>query len=172
MRGNTTLMGNEKPLTMIIKYILIMKRLLFCFVLLMTSVQCRKESDDCHFFVTIQNNSDNDVVFSTGSDLSFSGNENSNCFINAFDVKNISSGQETKYRPYRHPDCIERRVKSESRLISMYLINPDNFMPGSIPCEEFEERNTILRTYILTLEDLERMDYTINYPEDASIGVD
>ena len=133
----------------------------------------KKESEDCHFFVTIKNNSSQEIVFSTGSDISFSGNESLDCYVSDINFKRISSRQEAKYQPYPYPDCIEKAIKvdNEVLLFPLYIIDANNYTIGIFPCEEFEERNTILRTYILTLEDLERLNYTINYPEDASIGV-
>ena len=145
-----------------------MKTPLLYLVLLITFVQCRKESEDCHFFVTIQNNSDNDVVFSTPEFLL----DPNSCSLFDENTLLLSPSQSTKYRPYPHPDCIERVLEFEGNLRALFIVDPNNYTTDAVPCEEFEERNTILRTYILTLADLERMNYTINYPEDASIGID
>lgn len=132
-------------------------------------IRCKKEeNEDCHFYITIKNNSSENVIFSTGSYLNVN-----KCFINSFDSMDIPSNKKHKYQPYSYPDCIEKRLILDGGLIwTLYIIDPANFLPGYIPCEEFEKSNTILRYFSLTLEDLERMNYTINYPEDASIGVD
>jgi len=145
-----------------------MKTLFLYLVLIITFVQCRKESEDCHFFVTIQNNSDNDVVFST---LGFLLDPDS-CSLLDKNTLSLATFESIKYRPYPHPDCIERRVEAEGNLHTLLILDPNNYTTDAVPCEEFEERNTILRSYVLTLEDLEHLDYTINYPEDASIGLD
>lgn len=140
-----------------------MKTLLLYLVLFTTFVQCRKESEDCHFFITIQNNSNEEIIFSPLSTY---------CSSFKNDEILILSDQSVKYRPYPHPDCIENVLKLDSITEPLLIVDPLNYTTEAVPCEEFEARNTILRTYILTLEDLERLDYTINYPEDASIGVD
>lgn len=134
---------------------------------------CGKESEDCHFFITINNNSSKEVFlakFRPYLDISICG-----LGVN-LEEGIINPFQSIKYRPYSNPDCIETRVKFEGRLEALFIVDSDNYDPNAeaFPCEEFEERtrNTILRTYVLTLEDLERLNYTINYPEDASIGVD
>ena len=143
-----------------------MKTIVLYSMILISLVQCKKESDDCHFFITIQNNSNQEVLFTEAGWPS----DPSLCSFSNIVRIGINNGH--KYRPYPHPDCIEGRVKFEGNLRALYIVDPNNYTTEAVPCEEFEERNTILRTYVLTLEDLERMDYTINYPEDASIGVD
>ena len=151
-----------------------MKKISLYVLILITVVQCQKENQDCHFFITIKNNSNNEIIFSTGSDFKFSGTQNFGCHIDSSELKLIPPNQEGKYRPYPHPDCIENAIKIDNKtlLYPLYIVNPNNYTTDEVPCEEFEERNTILRTYILTLEDLERLNYTINYPEDVSIGVE
>ena len=138
--------------------------LLSVFTLIMTA--CKKESDDCHFFITIRNNSENEIIFA------YSGfpSDSSLCTLHD-NITIIKSKENHKYRPYQHPDCIEQRIKLEGSSRFLFIVDPNNYTTDAVPCEEFEERNTILRTYALTLEDLERLDYTINYPEDASIEV-
>ena len=148
-----------------------MKKISLYVLILISVVQCRKESEDCHFFITIQNYSSQEIVFG------FSGFplDASMCTINN-KIEVINPNESHEYRPYPHPDCIERAINSSGSggilINDLYIIDPSNFTTDIIPCEEFEQRNTILRTYILTLEDLERLNYTINYPEDVSIGVE
>jgi hypothetical protein len=141
---------------------------LYLYLLVLTMfVQCRKENEDCHFFITIKNNSSQEIIFG------FPGSpSDSNLCTLHDDVSKIKLNKQINYRPYSFPDCIETRIKLEGNLRALFIVDPNNYTTEAVPCEEFKERNTILRTYILTLEDLERMDYTINYPEDASIGVD
>ena len=143
-----------------------MKKILISFFILITFFQCRKESDDCHFFVTIKNNSNHEITFAYSG---FPSDINS-CSLND-NVNNILSNQSFKYRPYVY-DCIETRLNFEPNTHALFIVDTNNYTTDIVPCEDFEERNTILRTYVLTLGDLERMDYTINYPEDASIGVE
>lgn len=138
-------------------------------MILISFVQCKKESDDCHFFITINNNSNQTVLFARYQGLL----DTAMCGIGSHPTEDvISSLGSIKYRPYPHPDCIESVLKLDRITEPLLIVDPNNYNPSIVPCEELEERNTILRTYILTLEDLERMNYTINYPEDASIGVE
>ena len=144
----------------------------FLFMLIMSSLainNCtKKESADCHFYITINNNSSNDIIFSSEEfilDTNLCSLFEENTFL-------ITSSNNIKFRPYPHPDCIESRVELNGNTIALFIVDPNDYTTEAVPCEEFEERNTILRTYILTLEDLERLNYTINYPEDVSIGVD
>ena len=150
-----------------------MKKISLYVLILITVVQCQKESEDCHFFIIINNNSSKEVFlakFRPYLDISICG-----LGVN-LEEGIINPFQSIKYRPYSYPDCIETRVKFEGRLNALFIVDSDNYDPNAeaFPCEEFEERtrNTILRTYVLTLEDLERLNYTINYPEDVSIGVE
>ena len=148
-----------------------MKTLPLYLLLLITFTQCQKESENCHFFITIENNSNSEIIFG----INFFSKGLINCRLDINLQKDIIlPGETLKYRPYPYPDCIENAILASNKtlLYPIYIIDPSNYTTEAVPCEEFEERNTILRTYVLTLEDLERMDYTINYPEDASIGVD
>ena len=149
-----------------------MKKISLYVLILITVVQCRKESEDCHFFITVKNNSDKEIIFLSSADISYLNNEI--CNINGSNIKKIQSGKNIKYQPYHFSECIENVVKvNDNNLLSyLHIIDAHNYSISNFPCEEFEERNTILRTYILTLEDLERLNYTINYPEDVSIGLE
>ena len=137
---------------------------LYCMILI-SFVQCKEETDNCHVYINIKNNSNDEIIFSRAA-LSLNPSE---CSIQ--NIQRIRSNTGYKYQPYLY-DCIETAINFDKILLPLYIIEPNNYTTEAVPCEEFEERNTILRTYVLTLEDLERMDYTINYPEDASIGVE
>ena len=150
------------------KLVLMKKKIIFYLLLAAITITCKKESDDCHFFVTIKNNSNHEIIFST-PELLLDPNL---CSLYDGNTSLIASKSSIKFRPYSHPDCIESVLRVENNIRPFVIADSDNYTTETIPCEEFEVRNTILRTYVLTLEDLERMDYTINYPEDASIVVD
>ena len=149
-----------------------MKKTIIYLLIILGFIQCRKESDDCHFFVTIKNNSDKEIIFFTSAEISYLNTES--CKINEPNIKYITSSEETRYQPYPYPDCIERAIiiDRDTLISNLYIVDINKYTTETFPCSEFKERNKILRTYVLTLEDLERMDYTINYPEDASIVVD
>ena len=143
-----------------------MKKIFVYLSFLILLIQCRDKNEDCHVFITIKNNSNHEITFAYSgfpSDINL-------CSLND-NVNNILSNQSFKYRPYVY-DCIETRLNFEPNTHALFIVDTNNYTTDIVPCEDFEERNTILRTYVLTLEDLERMDYTINYPEDASIVVD
>ena len=92
--------------------------LLSVFTLLM--IACKKESNDCHFFITINNNSDQEVLFAEAgwpSDPSLCSFSN---------IVRIEINNSHKYRPYPYPDCIERRVKFEGNLYPLFIIDPNN----------------------------------------------
>ena len=130
---------------------------------MITLQQCRRQSDDCHYHLTIKNNSDNHVYWGRVSIGSKS------CRIEGYQ---ILAGKSENYQPFHN--CIESELNNE--VLEILIIDPKNidFMTR-VDCDTIQKLfdiNTILRTYVLTLEDLERMDYTINYPEDASIGDD
>lgn len=137
-----------------------MKKILFLLYLL--SYGCMQPSENCHYDIIVNNNSSSDIVFG------ISGFGNNGCYLGSQKVLNPNTS--AKYSPFR--GCIERFIGDPPEIPILFIVSSLNFTTDSFPCEEFEERNTILRTYILTLEDLERLDYTINYPEDASIGVE
>ena len=140
-----------------------MKKISLYVLILITCVQCQKENEDCHYDIIIKNNSNKEVIF-TGANILL---DKTLCSLGK--GERISPNNSYKYN-YSLWDCIELILKTET--LPLYIIEPNNYTTEAVPCEEFEERNTILRTYILTLEDLERLNYTINYPEDVSIGVD
>ena len=131
--------------------------------LLLSFIGCRKESENCHYFIKIKNNSNENVIFYQSAIIL----DKSMCSI--VDVKKIVSNDTYEYR-YSLWDCLELSLKG-TRTKQLQIIDPKNYSKEVVPCEEFEEQNTILRTYSLTLEDLERMNYTINYPEDQSIEI-
>ena len=141
-----------------------MKKTFLYLFALAVFIQCRKESEDCHYNITINNNSEGEINFSSGGVFL----DSLVCGIS--DTKKIPPNKSYRYN-YSLWDCLELILK-DTYTLPLYIIDPTNYTIEAIPCEEFEERNTILRTYILTLEDLERLNYTINYPEDVSIGVD
>ena len=151
-----------------------MKKLSLYVLILITCVQCQKENEDCHFFITLNNNSSKNEIsykfFEVNIPTKEIEFESLYDFIKNEDCKRNNSQEikfefNLKFRPFEYPTyklnwCIEDIMKINNEITLLIILY------------DCKDENIILRTYILTLEDLERLNYTINYPEDVSIGVD
>lgn len=128
--------------------------LLLILLSILSASSCESEDDDCHYSITIKNNSSSTVISGTVQvgvlGCRMSGNE-------------LPQNNEDEFSPYN--SCIENRMQGEITQ-EIYIVDPSGFNPENeyYDCDSVEARNTILKKYVLTLEDLRESNFIINYP--------
>jgi hypothetical protein len=122
------------------------------------SSKCKKERDDCHKKITIQNNSGDTVIYSMKSRSTM---DITQCFFS----KNAVLSSKDSYDEHLRM-CWEDELKE--RDFEFYILDPKNSNTGVYyDCDSIEQRNTILRHYIFTQNDLDNLkanNFTITYP--------
>lgn len=132
-----------------------MKQMLIFILLSLTLLAstCKKEGKDCHYYIKFQNNLSDPVIFAIPV-----LNSNAQCKL---DGNQIKSKNHYEYRPYNW--CIENSIGNDT--IEFYVIdNNNNTLNQYYSCDSIEHYNTILKHYMLTLEDLKNNSFTITYP--------
>lgn len=143
MRGNITI----KKISM--KTIFIITVL---FLTLSASL-CNKE--ECHRTITIKNVSSQKVIYSS---ILYDGLNPSKCLL----TKNAELNSNDFYIQESR-SCWEDRLKN--RNFEFYIVDPSNFNTGSFySCDSIEIKNTILKHYVLTLDDLKQSNFIVTYP--------
>ena len=122
------------------------------FFIMLSSSTCRRENEDCHFYIFIENKSSDDIIVARKffyDDL---------CKLSGEQIE-----ANEKYSDYAV--CWERRLMNEGPE-EFYIVDPANYNMPSIyyNCDSIAIKNTILKHYILTLEDLQAVDFEITYP--------
>lgn len=136
-----------------------MKNYMFILLLglvLMTSA-C-EDKDTSHFYITIKNQSENDVHI-----CSLFTNTEGKCTLSKGGT--LEKNSEYEFRPYN--TSIERQLGGGSKsVLELYLVNPDQYNEHGAfyDCDLVSMKNDILKHYKLTLEDLRQMNFTITYP--------
>lgn len=130
-------------------------RILICLILL-TSATCKKEGNDCHYNISLKNNSSEPVIFAIANP------GNKGCTL---DGAAVNPGKTDEYQPFS--SCIENRLGSNSNeKIFIYVVNPDSINTPNqyYSCDSIEYNNDIFATHELSLTDLKAIDFEINYP--------
>jgi len=125
--------------------------------LILSAPTCRKEDKECHESFFLENNSQNDVIIA----LRFlKGTAPDSCKLNG---NTFSSGQSFELDLQR--SCWEEELRGGKKQV-VYVVDPSNYNDPSefYPCDSIEERNTILKKYELSLEDLQMTDFRVIYP--------
>lgn len=132
---------------------MIMRKHIFIFLTLIVSgyIQFSK-----HFHVIIKNQSEKGIY------LVRVGRQPEECFLVVQDT--IKANSVFKYRPYNFG--IERSLGGTSTL-ELCLVDPEKYNGLQEPhdCYKLPSVSCVLAYYNLTLEDLERRDFTLIYPE-------
>ena len=128
--------------------------LLILSLILLSASTCQKEDDDCHYSISIKNNSSIEIIVATRLE-----NADGNCRL---DGKTVNTGKTYDYRPFNF--CIEKSLDNNSSL-EIYIVNPVQFNDPNAyyDCDSIEIKNTVLKHYVLTLDDLIQSDFTIIY---------
>ncbi len=124
---------------------------LVCLILSMSN--CGRENP-CHEGLIIENESDTTIVASIAIK-----NSDGLCRL---DGEHLDAGEAFNYQPYN--SCIEKNIGSTS--LEIYIVAASNYNDPSeyYPCDSIQARNTILRKFELTREELQATDFRITYP--------
>ena len=136
-----------------------MKKYMFIplmYLVLMSST-CNNENNK-HFYVTIQNQSDNDVDM-----CSLFTNIESQCTLIPLSV--IEKNSVFEWQPFPRYS-IEQGLSGKwgSGILEFYLVNNRQPQGGFYDCDSIPIKNDILKHYKLTLADLQQMNWTVVYP--------
>lgn len=122
--------------------------------LVLAASKCKNKGDDCHYEITIKNNANQDVIVAYK-------------FTN-LEAKCILDGHVIPPNGYYKESakiCWENKI-SKSTPYDLYIIDTANYNSSNIfySCDSIEYKNTILKHYVLTLEDLKKTNFTVTYP--------
>ena len=131
------------------KYILIILGLS-----LLIGAKCKKDDEECHSEVVCVNNS-NDTIIWTMKALSSS-------YLCKLCGDTLFPSQNKKYEK-RY--CWEDEF-FDNRKLEFYVVDPIKYdgCEEFYNCDSIEIKNKILKYYILDLEDLKGMNWTVTYP--------
>lgn len=123
--------------------------------LLLSATKCQKK-DECHESFFLKNDSQENVIIALRSEEGLTG-------LCRLEGESYSSGQSFELDLFR--SCWEEEL-SGGRRQDVYIVDPSNYNDPSefYPCDSIEVRNTVLRKYELTLEDLQATNFTMSYP--------
>jgi len=123
--------------------------------LILLASACR---DDGHYFITFKNLSNEDVYLCLLTTV-FDGSSNK-CGLGRFHI--LEKNSVFEWQPFRF--SFERELGS-SRELELFIVNPKKFNPPHpFDCDSIFIKNDVLKHLRLTLEDLQRMDFTITFP--------
>lgn len=127
----------------------------------LSAADCYRLGPHCHNHITINNDSNKDIVVAFQS-IGYGrlGEQEKYCtFLGNIIDKNTSFN----YNPYNW--CIESSYDSRFP-IEIYIIRPNGYDPNKhYNCNSMDEeaKEIISKKYVLTLQDLKRINFTINY---------
>lgn len=122
--------------------------------LLCISNACKEQGEDCHLKITIINKSNQDIMY--GWKIKNTSNK---CNLSVSIIK-----QEGVYELNRN-DCWES-ILANGQPEEIYIVDINHYnTPGIFyDCDSIEIKNTILKHYLLTLDDLKKNNFTVTYP--------
>ncbi len=122
--------------------------------LLCISSTCKEEGDDCHFKIAIVNKSSQNVMFGWSI-----RNTSNKCYMSVSVIKPDETYE------YTENNCWESAL-SNGRTTDFYIIDPTHYnTPGIFyACDSIEIKNTILKHYMLTLDELKGSNFIVTYP--------
>ena len=134
------------------------KLLILVSMLVLLSSTCKKEGEDCHKVITIINNSSSKVIYST---ILYDALISSNCFLS-------KRAELDPYESYEESLRMCWEDELEQRNYEFFIVDPLFFNEGGFyDCDSIEYKNTILKHYNLSVNDLEMLkenNFTITYP--------
>ena len=112
----------------------------------------------CHKSIVFDNMSNMDILIGGPILEDVYGN----CSIQ--EIKTVKTGTSSDIFVFR--DCVEDMFADENSLLTYYLVVPDslNIYNTFYSCDSLEYNNAIIEVINISLEDLERTDFTITYP--------
>jgi hypothetical protein len=132
-----------------------MKKIILILVaIIFASVTCDREGENCHRKIMLINHSPNSIVQALNIK-----NTAGECFLTGSTI--LPEG----IYEYSNRSCYED-VLSSGETFEFYIIDPNHYnAPGIFyDCDLIETNNTILKHYVLTLEDLKNCNFIVIYP--------
>lgn len=131
--------------------------LFLSFFLAMSPGACRKEGPDCHFGLTIVNRSEKKIIYATR--MTYRENQCKLAYPQEL-PPNASLVESNRGA------CWEEVLTV--RNFEFFIVDPNHFNQGFFyDCDSIEHYNTVLKHYVVTLEDLDelkRNNFIITYP--------
>ncbi len=126
-------------------------------LLILSASTCKKESQECHYDISIKNNSNDTVIYALKYTL---GNDPSKCSLGGMELK----PNET-YLENSGQTCWEDRL-TNGGTHDFYIVDPVNYnAPGVYyDCDSIGIKNKVLKHYVLTIDDLKNNNFTVTYP--------
>jgi hypothetical protein len=138
-----------------------MKYLAILFMgMILVSATCSNDNDkDCHNTITIVNNSDKDIYFSPSARYP----DTLTLYPNPASAGDYYKVEKNTIGKDLYRDCIEYKFKAiPSGIIMFYIYDAQTI--ETVPWDTVVKKYLILKRYDLSLEDLQRMNWTITYP--------
>lgn len=132
-----------------------MKKLIIILIsLVLMSSTCKNEGEDCHFKYTIINKSNKDIMY--GWNIQ---NTSYKCNLSLTIIKPDSIYE------VRLNECYESRL-ANGQTREFYIVDPNHHNVPLIfyNCDSIEIKNTVLKHYVLKLEDLRKLNWIVTYP--------
>lgn len=127
-------------------------------LIIFSASTCQKEEKNCHKTITVINNSNSKVIYST---ILYDALNSSKCLLSKRAELEPDESYEENLKM-----CWEDELKQ--RDFEFFIIDTLNFNEsGFYGCDSIEYKNKILKHYILTKDDLEVLkqnNFTITYP--------
>jgi hypothetical protein len=124
--------------------------------LILTASTCSREDENCHFSISIINNSSDTILYAIPI-----ANPFGKCRLDGEKIKPKSTGE---YFPYNF--CIEDRLVNDSMFIILYIVDPRQYNNPDFyySYDSIEIKNKVLKKYEMNISDLKRNNFTIAYP--------
>ena len=128
--------------------------LIITLTLLFSSSTCKKEGSDCHRAIIIKNNSAASILPAFKiSDIY------GQCRLSGSIIETDSSYEDSRNT------CWENWLFN-GKTYELYIIDPANYNVPLVfyDCDSITFKNTVLKHFILTLDELKQSNFTITYP--------
>lgn len=127
--------------------------ILMCCFLFFSSLKCKKDKA-CHSFVSIINNSNQNIIPA----LKFT-DPNNQCILSG---SVIAPGASYKRSTN---GCWEDKLTNGNNF-DFYIVDPSHYNTPNVfyNCDSIEIKNNVLKHYILTLDNLKNMNFVVTYP--------
>lgn len=134
--------------------------ILFASIILFSANRCHPENDDCHRFIHFTNKSGKDIyyIFNIFDEI----NEYNPAL--AGEMNRIKNNENTKLPNSHSIECYESFPHEETGMIYLFLF--DSEVAENYDWETVRQNNMYLKKYVLTIDELNEMNWKITYSED------
>jgi hypothetical protein len=141
------------------RMLVIPKRNSFLIALLLILFGCNTKKEDCHYYVTIKNNTGSDIYFYLQFNYPDTSIDSYNPIGSPYDYKIAANNEKQASVGRNH--CYEGFFKLNPTL-EYFLFDANTLM--TVPWDTIRRKYLILKRYDLTLNDLQSMNWRITYP--------